>query len=102
MAGYALTPYARTGLRSILEYVEREFGARVGERVLDKLVAAFELIADNPGIGHRREDLTTDEWIRFWAAGPTLIAYRTTTDTIEILFIERGEKDWARLLESDF
>ncbi len=102
MASYTLTPQAREGLRNILEYVEREFDVRVAERVLDKLEAAFELVAESPGIGHRREDLTADERVQLWSVGPTLIAYRAAADVIEILFIERGEKDWGKLLEAEF
>lgn len=76
-------------------------GVRVAERVLDGLEAAFELLATNPGTGHRREDLTADEHVRFWSVGPSLIAYRRANDVIEILFVERGERDWERLLEED-
>lgn len=102
MASYRLTPKAREGFRDILAYVDKRFGAQVAERVLDRLVAAFEFIAESPGTGHRREDLTQDERIRFWSVGPTLIAYRPgSQDPVEILFVERGERDWERLLEEE-
>ena len=68
------------------------------ERVLEKLDAAFERLARHPEIGHRREELTKDEQIRFWSAGPTLIAYRFTNEVVEILFVERAEQDWERIL----
>lgn len=102
MTGYRLTPEARIGLRNILEYVEDRFGVRVAEHVLDKLEAAFELLAESPGIGHVREDITTNEQVQFWSVGPTLIAFRLMDDLVEILFVERGERDWERLLEKDF
>ena len=99
---YRLTPKARKGLQDILEYVDSRFGAAVSDQVLDRLVDAFELLAGNAGAGHRREDLTDDSRIRFWSVGPTLIAYRAaSSDTIEILIVERGERDWERLLEED-
>ncbi|MEE9394834.1 MAG: type II toxin-antitoxin system RelE/ParE family toxin [Planctomycetota bacterium] len=101
MARYRLTPQARTGFRNILEYVERDFGVRVAERVLDRIESAFELLAESPGIGHSREDLTTDDRIQFWTVGPTLIAYRPGIDIVEILIVERGERDWERLLETE-
>jgi toxin ParE1/3/4 len=97
MSRYRLTPRARLGLRDILNYVRRKFGRRVAEEVLNRLVTALENIAENPGIGHAREDLTHDEEIRFWSVGPTLIAYRPAADAVEILFVERGERDWERL-----
>lgn len=101
MADYRLTPQARTGLRNILEYVERRFGVRVAERVLDKLVAAFEQIAESPGSGHVREDITTNEQVRFWTVKPSLIAYREVESGVEVLFVERGGRDWEKLLEDE-
>ncbi len=81
--------------------VDTRFGERVAERVLGELECAFENLAASPGIGHRREDLTQDEQIRFRSVGPTLIAYRRVADVTEILFVERGERDWERLLRAD-
>ncbi|MBI4614143.1 MAG: type II toxin-antitoxin system RelE/ParE family toxin [Planctomycetes bacterium] len=97
MTRYRLTPGARLGFRNILEYVEREFGLRVAEDVLNRLASAFEGIAGNPSIGHVRPDITIDVTVRFWSVGPTLIAYRLVADGVEILFVERGECDWERL-----
>lgn len=102
MAGYRLTPRARSGLRSILEYVEGRFGVRVAERVLDELEAAFEQLAQSPGVGHLREDITSKEQVRFWSVKPSLIAYRLVDGVVEILFVERGERDWEKLLEGQF
>lgn len=102
MAGYRLTPQARIGLRNILEYVEGRFGAGVAERVLDELEAAFERLAESPGIGHVREDITNNEQVLFWSVRPTLIAYRSVENVIDVLFVERGERDWERMLEDEF
>ncbi len=100
MADYRLTPAARDGLRRILEHVDRSFGVLVAERVLDQLVSAFECIGQTPGIGHRRPDLTEDDQVRFWTVGPSLLAYRVMPGyPVEILFVERGERDWVRVLE---
>ena len=102
MAEYALTPTARDGLRHILEHVDERFGSRVAERVLGQLVAAFEFLADNPGAGHNRDDLVRDKRIRFWSVGPMLIAYRAKRRSlVEFLFVERGERDWQRILGED-
>ncbi len=101
MNRYQLTPRARQGFKEILEYVEREFGPRVAEDVLDRLVSAFERIARHPGMGHVRPEVTDDKAVRFWSVGPTVIAYRPAGDRVEILFIERGERDWERLFGND-
>jgi plasmid stabilization system protein ParE len=96
---YRLTPRAADGLWRILVYVEERFGAAVTDRVLAEIESAFELLAQRPDVGHRREELTTDPRIRFWSVGPTLIAYRASGDDIEVLFVERGSMDWERLME---
>ena len=102
MASYRLTPKAREGLHGIVEYVVGRFGARAAEAALDRLIAAFELLAENPGAGHRRDELSQDERIRFWSVGPTLIAYRAgSQDLIEVLFVERGDRDWEQILGAD-
>ena len=98
MNSYRLTPQARTGLGNILDYVERTFGVGIAEEVLARLDAAFEILARRPKLGRVRPDLTDDERIRFWSVGPSLIAYRRVGDTVEILMVERGERDWERLL----
>jgi len=102
LPSYRLTPRARDGFRDILEYVGAQFGDEVVDRVLARLMSTFELLAANPAAGHRREDLTADANVRFWSEGPSLIAYRAgKREGIEILIIERGEKDWTRLFEQD-
>ncbi len=77
---YRLTPKAREGFLRIAFYVEERFGREVAERVVTDLENGFELLARNPDIGHRREDLTRDERVLFWSVGPTLIAYRSNPE----------------------
>ena len=78
--------------------MEERFGPEVADRVVQELETAFEQLAANPDIGHRREDLTPDDRVLFWSVGPTLVAYRAQPEWVEILFVERGELDWERLL----
>ena len=101
MTSYRLTPEARAGFHRILDYVEAQFGLRIAERVLNRLVAAFERLASSPGLGRRREELTDDASIRFWSDSPSVIAYRVVDDVVEILFVERGERDWHGLLREE-
>ncbi len=72
-------------------------------KVFALLEEAFERLARNPGIGHRREDFGRDDSVRFWTVGASFVAYRIADGVTEILFVERGEYDWATLLgeESD-
>ncbi len=97
-AAYRLTPNAREGFLRIVLRVVDGFGLGVANKVVDDLEKAFERLGANPGIGHRREDITRDERVLFWSVGPTLIAYRAHPEWVEILFVERGDLDWERML----
>ena len=88
-ADYRLTPKARDGFLGIASYVEERFGPEVADRVVQELETAFEQLAANPSLGHRRVDLTPDERVLFWSVGPTLVAYRAQPECVEILFVER-------------
>jgi plasmid stabilization system protein ParE len=102
VAGYRLTPTARDGLRGILAYVVDRFGAATAYLVLNRLIDAFEFLAETPGAGHRRNDITEDVRVRFWSVGPTLIAYRPDdSGGVEVLLVERGARDWRRLLDPE-
>jgi toxin ParE1/3/4 len=95
---YRFTPNARRGFREVVAYVEENFGSAIADRVITELEKAFELLAAHPDAGHARTDITRDDSVLFWSVGPTLIAYRESPNGVEILFIERGELDWERLL----
>ena len=98
MKSFVLTERARSGLSSIVEYVVERFDSDVAVATVGKIEAACRRLAETPGIGHVREDLTSDKSIRFWPVGPSLLAYQATDDGIVVLFIERGDKDWKRIL----
>lgn len=102
MTDYRLTPQASRGLRVVLADVEDRFGTGLARRVLERLVRTFELLAEQPGLGHARPDLTSDSRVRFWAVGPNLIAYRSMQESLENLIVERGARDWTRLLRPPY
>jgi len=79
---------------------EERFGPVIADRVRGQLRQAVRRLAAFPGIGHRRSDLTQDPAYRFWLLGPTLIAYRqVASNHIEVILIERAERNWTRLLD---
>ena len=69
--------------------------------VLDRISRALELIAVSPGLGHRREDITQLRHVYFWHVGPALIAYQVNAHHVEVLFMERGEKDWTAIVNRE-
>jgi antitoxin ParD1/3/4/toxin ParE1/3/4 len=97
MNRYVLTSAAEDDLRNILEFliVESPSAAR---RVLDALQDAMRLLADRPGLGHRRTDLA-DEALRFWPVFSYLVIYRSDTVPVQVVRILHGARDVRRLLE---
>lgn len=89
-----LTDEARTSLEWMLQEVMERFGVIVHERVLVRIESALSMIAQNPNIGHRRSDITSDTSVRFWSVGPTVIAYTNEGQRVLVLFIQRAELDW--------
>ena len=58
MKSYVVAPDAEGDLKQIWRYLLGEAGLAVANRIQDELVDAFEGLADVPGKGHRRPDLT--------------------------------------------
>lgn len=97
MSEFVLTPAAEGDLLKILEYVEGDSPSAI-LRVVDALDEAMQLLADNPGIGHVRPDLT-DADVRFWSVFRYLVIYRPETEPLEIVRVLHGSRDVKRLLE---
>ena len=53
-AAYFLTPLAEGDLDDTWDYIADRFGFDVADGVLDSLHRAFQLLAENPEIGHAR------------------------------------------------
>jgi plasmid stabilization system protein ParE len=88
---YVLSAAAEEDLNEIWEFIAQDkIGA--ADRWVDRLFAAFEKLSQNPGIGHRREDLTAYP-ILFWPVGAYLILYRVQRERLEIVAITQGSRD---------
>ena len=55
---YLVAPQAEDDLRQIWRYLFGEAGLAIADRIQSELVDAFEGLADVPGKGHKRPDLT--------------------------------------------
>ena len=58
MSLYTVSPLALEDLDAIHGFIEDVEGADATDRLVDALYDSFEMIAANPGLGHRRPDLT--------------------------------------------
>jgi len=74
-ARYVLTFQARQDLAEIGSSIAERDGAVPAEHVLEKFREAFRFLAEHPGAGHVREDLTADSALRFWVVFSYLVAF---------------------------
>lgn len=91
-----LSPEAASDIREIWAYVAQD-SIQAARSVRLQIFDACQRIAQNPGIGHRREDLT-DKPVLFWPVRSYLIIYRGTPKSAEIVRVLHGAVDVASRL----
>src|ERR1039457_2044608 len=91
MKGYVLSTGAELDLDEIWEYITLD-NIRAADRWIGRLFDAFDAVAQSPGMGHKREDLTAYP-ILFWPVGAYLILYRVQSERIEIVAVTQGARD---------
>jgi plasmid stabilization system protein ParE len=94
---YVLSPEAQQDLREIREYLLKEAGVSVSRHVIGKISEALRLLAVMPGIGHFRQDLTSEP-VKFWQVFSYLIVYDHLTRPIGIARVLHGSRDVAAIL----
>jgi plasmid stabilization system protein ParE len=98
MKPYLVAPEAEDDLRQIWRYLLGEAGLAIANRIQDELVVAFESLADNPGKGHGRSDLTSRD-VLFFSVYQYMIVYRRAA-LVEIVAVLHGKRDLHRLLKA--
>jgi plasmid stabilization system protein ParE len=95
---YLVAPEAEDDLRQIWRYLLGEAGLAIANRIQGELVDAFESLADVPGKGHKRPDLTSRE-VLFFSVYQYMIVYRRA-ELVEIVAVLHGKRDLRRLLKT--
>lgn len=91
---FVLTESAARDLTEIRGYVQpRSPAGWISLRT--RLREAMRQLAQHPGLGHRREDLTGSD-VRFFNVGSYVIAYISDTDPVEILRVLHSARDVGR------
>ena len=99
MGDYIVAPVARDDLLEIWDYYASELeNVDLADRIRDELFAAFDRLAQSPGIGHFRRDLATEP-LRFWQVRKYLVVYRDENCPIEIVRVLHVRRDVQALLE---
>jgi toxin ParE1/3/4 len=96
MKRFRLSPEAARDIREIWAYIADD-NIPAARRVRLLIFDACRMIARNPGIGHKREDLT-EKPVLFWATGSYLIAYNPARRPIEVVRVVHAARDVPRLL----
>lgn len=96
MSRYVLSRLAMQDLLDIWDYIAAE-SVDVADRVISDIEQALERLADNPQMGHLREDLVTQP-LRFWLVHSYLIIYRAETQPLEVVRILSAYRDIHELL----
>jgi antitoxin ParD1/3/4/toxin ParE1/3/4 len=91
MSGYVLSREADEDLDELWEYIAED-NVDAADRLLGKLFDAFDALARNPGLGHRREDLT-EHPVLFWPVANYLIIYRAQPNLVQIVAVVHGARD---------
>jgi plasmid stabilization system protein ParE len=91
MSEYVLSTGAELDLDEIWEYIAQD-NIAAADRWIAKLFDAFDALAAAPGIGHKREDLTSYP-ILFWPVGAYMILYRIRSQQVEIVAVTQGARE---------
>lgn len=91
MNKYRLGEAVAVDMEAIWEYIAAD-DVDAADRWIDRLFAAFERLATNPAIGHKRRDLTRAEML-FWPVGAYFVIYRVIGTTVEIVAVTQGSRD---------
>src|SRR5258708_7386337 len=75
MSGYVVSPKADEDIFEIWRYLNERAGIEVANRVEAEIYGAFETLAQNPRLGHKRSDLTSHP-VLFFTVYSYMIVYR--------------------------
>jgi len=96
---YRLSPEARRQIDEIGAFVADD-NVDAALKIYDAFEDAFELLAENPGIGHTREDLTTRP-VKFWSVFSYLVIYDPESSPLQIITVVHSARDITNLLTED-
>jgi plasmid stabilization system protein ParE len=94
---YELTALARLDLLQAWNHLATEASISVADRVLQDLESAILNLVAMPGIGHKRQDLTSRRLL-FFRVHSYLIVYRPETNPMRIIRVLHGARNIKAIL----
>jgi len=95
---FVVSPHAADDLNGIWLYLAEEASEEIADRSLLKLAESFAELAENPGMGHRRSDLTRLP-LHFLFVEPYMVIQRDRSP-LAIHAVLHGARDLRKLLRS--
>jgi toxin ParE1/3/4 len=83
-------------IKDTWEFISKD-SFEAADRVLEDFYQAFDQLAEMPGIGHKREDLTNRN-VLFWPVHAYLVIY-TDSKPVRIVRVVHGKRDVKKLLK---
>ena len=96
MKRFDLSRRAFDDLQDIWKFISKD-NSDAADRVIDDLYRAMVQLADMPGMGHKREDLTSRA-VLFWPVHSYLVVYTNSTPA-QIVRVVHGKRDLKQLLK---
>ncbi len=96
MPGYIFSNEAETDFDSILEYIAED-SIQSAINVHSRFLEIFQLLAENPEVGHYREDLTSRA-VRFFPVYSYMVVYVSGSKPVEIARILGATQDVESIL----
>jgi len=92
------TAQAATDLLEIWVYIAQESSMEVADRVLGTVDQKCQALAEQPGIGRRRDELAPG--LRSLPVGSYVVFYRGRENGIEVIRVLHGARDIEALFNS--
>jgi len=86
---------AQHDLQQAWDYIAAD-SVRAADRLRERIHHAVDLLAQMPGIGHRRPDVPESIY-RFWTVRPYVIGYRYTSRSLTIVRVVHGARDFREI-----
>lgn len=97
---FILSSPASQDLDDLLDYVLENSGESRAQHVAERLQEAFQKLAENPGLGHRREDLTSSP-VLFFAVWSYFIIYKQDMNPLQVARVVHAHRDVESLLRDE-
>jgi plasmid stabilization system protein ParE len=92
VAKFIVAPLALDDIDDLTDWMrETDPSSNFDLRFIDTVYEAFQFLADNPGVGHKRADLTSQA-VLFWTVMKTFAVIYRRSSPLEIVRVTR----WAR------